>query len=86
LNTDTWKAAVEHTFDWYKGFGVIPKVLRCDADRIPEVADESNEFRRWLMSRVWGSSSALVALCALENAVERDAQTIVAGVASFKYV
>jgi hypothetical protein len=46
LNTETWKAAVEHTCDWYRGYGVIPKVLRCDADRIPL----STEFRRWLMS------------------------------------
>jgi hypothetical protein len=27
LTTETWKAAVAKTFDWYKGCGIIPVLL-----------------------------------------------------------
>jgi hypothetical protein len=81
LNTETWKAAVVQTFDWYRSYGVTPKILRCDADRIPL----SNDFKKWLLDTYGARVQHSLPYTHYQNAVERDVQTVVTGVASLMY-
>jgi hypothetical protein len=66
LTTETWKAAVVKTFDWYKGYGIIPKVLRCDADRIPL----SSDFQKWLLDTYGARLQHSIPYSHYQNAVE----------------